>query len=75
MNMYGISKCSLLVYVKVLSQHRLERLGKMTKSLGQDCQHRVSGLSANFPKIALEICTRFSATCSAVMRLQLMIFM
>jgi len=73
MIMYGISKCDVVVYVKVLSQHCLERLGKMTKSLGQDCQHRISALSANFPKTGLEICINLSATCSAVMRLQLMI--
>jgi hypothetical protein len=75
MIMCGLSKCVLVVYVKVrvLSQHCLERLGKMKTSLGQDCQHRVSGLSANLPKTGLEICIHLSATCSAVMRLRLMI--
>ena len=28
--MYGLAKCAVAVYVKILSQHCLERLGKIT---------------------------------------------
>jgi hypothetical protein len=49
MILYGFSTYVVVVYVKVLYQHCLERLGKIMKNLVQDFKHSVSGSICKLP--------------------------